>query len=399
MVTKRTDRVIRTPESDIKNIREDIMVLNAKKIVNFNFASGDIDKNERSYNVTCEAQNSAFYDDHMYPPALGLPKFREKILGLIEKREGVKLNLEDIAITSGGINGLFLTSLIYVQEGDNVVLPSPYWTPVVNQIIMQGGEARTIDVDEQFDLDVDGIEKAINSKTALIIITSPGNPTGKIYSRDRIKKVQEIAKRNEVKVVYDEAYRDVVFGNEKELLPSLNDELDNGNIVIRTFSKSLSITGWRVGYLLCKDRKFLLKDLDKMLLHTQSGVSTLVQGTLARASYLEYRMERTRSAYRDKRDTLFKWISRINGVDVLNPEGGLFLFADFKKHIPENLSEQENANYIYNVLKSLKIPIFVVPGKSFGESYNNYVRMAYSVESLEKLEQAGSILQEYFGKK
>lgn len=328
-----------------------------------------------------------------YPHSSGVYELRNALLKKCREENGIPLGSpNDIIITNGGVGAICcsLAAVVDPFSGDEIIIPDPNWG--TTEILMKFCSGIPVKVelerDNGFRLNPSDLERKISPRTKAVVINSPHNPTGAVYSRQDLQEIISIAEKHGIYLLSDEAYEHIVYDAEHISPASLSDY--KGIISLFTFSKSFAIPGLRVGYTATKN-KDVMENLQKTVFCTANGVNSIAQyGSL---EGLEHELE-TKPwiqsmvlEYRKRRDILAEGIASSRHLELTHlPQGAFYVFPRIKNF------DGSDKDFGDRLLK-LNPPIGSVPGSSFGEAGKGYIRFAYST-STEKVRQAAEILSE-----
>jgi aspartate aminotransferase len=321
-----------------------------------------------------------------YAASSGIAPLVDAIREKLARKNRINVRNEDIMVTSGGAHALFCAFQASVDPGDEVIFFSPYWTPIQDQVKFTGGVAVRIPWSEAratSDL-TDALNARLTTKTRVVYVNTPANPTGDVLSRAQLESIARFATANNLTVIADEAYEDLIYDGEHVSIASMPDMFAR-TITVYTLSKSFAMTGWRIGYLVA-DKPFM-EFVRKLVLASVNGVSTPTQHAAVAAithstNYFVPLLEQ----YRRRRDVL---VSALNnaGFRCLTPPGAFYLFP--------NVSERLGADS-WKAMETLleRTSIASVPGSVFGPEGEGHLRMSFSnsIETLEECVQALSKL-------
>jgi aspartate aminotransferase len=306
---------------------------------------------------------------HGYMPNAGFPDVRQAIAGMVAETHGIDIPGENIVMTCGAAGGLNVVLKTILNPGDQVIVPRPYFVEYGFYIDNHGGKIVLVDTNDDFSLNIQNIKDAINDATAAVLINSPNNPTGRIYSEDEMKSLSDLLKisSNKGRTIYlvsDEPYREIVYENRE--VPSILQYYEQ-SIVVTSYSKSLSIPGERIGYIALNPA---CQEVDSLM----SGFTLCnrILGFVNAPALMQRLVARLRgvavdvSTYKRRRDLLMDGLSGA-GYEYAIPQGAFYLFCrspieddvEFVRHLQR-----------YNIL--------VVPGSGFGGP--GYFRIAYGVQ-------------------
>ncbi|HKR64045.1 MAG TPA: aminotransferase class I/II-fold pyridoxal phosphate-dependent enzyme, partial [Thermoanaerobaculia bacterium] len=314
-----------------------------------------------------------------YAPSSGIPELLEALRAKLARKNGIEVAASDLIITSGGAHGLFCAFQASVNPGDEVMFFAPYWTPIHDQVRFAGGVESRVPWDDVRGRD--DIREALEShwtpRTRVLYVNSPANPSGDVLTRAQMLSIAEFAKARDLTVIADEAYEDLLYDGEHVSMASLPDMRER-TITVFTFSKSFSMTGWRIGYVVAPP--LFMEFLRKLVLNTVNGVSTPTQyAALAAAQQDTHFFDALREEYRKRRDLLVGAF-RNAGFDCLTPPGAFYTFPDVRTRLGDDS---------WKAMETLldRTSIASVPGVVFGPEGEGHLRMSFST-SMETIEEA-----------
>ena len=331
-----------------------------------------------------EAMKGALDANHTrYAPSSGLPLLLEALREKLARKNGIAAAANDVIITSGGAHGLFCAFQASVNPGDEVMFFAPYWTPIQDQVRYSGGVAVRVPWDDIRNGDMrEALETRVTPRTRVIYVNTPANPTGDVLTREQMVAVADFAKAHDLTVISDEAYEDLLYDGTHVSMASLPD-MSARTISVFTFSKSFSMTGWRIGYVVAPET--FMGFIRKLVLNSVNGVSTPTQhAALAAVTHDPHFFDRIREEYRRRRDLLVDGF-RHAGFDCLTPPGAFYAFPDVRTRLGHDS---------WQAMETLleRTSIASVPGAVFGPEGEGHLRMSYST-SLEVLEEAVGALR------
>jgi len=269
-----------------------------------------------------------------YGPVQGVAALKSK---LAEQFTG--LDEGNILLSNGSKQCLYSIFQTLCGPGDQVIIPKPYWVSLSEQVRLSGAEPVFVDTIAH-QLDCKGIEKAITNRTRVILINNPNNPTGAVYSWADIEGVAELAQQHDLFLVSDEAYEFFAYDDTTFKSPMEIDHLRDHCVVVRSFSKSYAMTGFRVGYVVAPAA--VIQALSKLQSHLTGNVCTFVQeGALAAIDLGESFVEQMRSDLQKKRDVAFQYADRL--FNCIKPQGAFYLFPDVSAHLGNNRTAEDLA--------------------------------------------------------
>lgn len=349
------------------------------------FQRGEIGFSTPKYIVEAAVQalNQGFTK---YPISGGHIKLKTAIIKKLSEFNNVKdLTPENIVVTHGGQEGLQLAFKLF--EGKKAVGFAPVWSCVLENFVPYARtNLKQIPLEQDFSVNFDLLENEIKD-AAFLYLNTPHNPTGKIFSESEIKKIVEICKKYDAYILSDEAYERITFDGKKHFSPM---QLDYEKIIsVYTFSKTYAMTGWRLGYLVSRDK--YLTNLIKLGDYTQTaGVPTYTQLAGAEALTNTLKEKESVESFMDefiiRRNALYEGLKSIDGVKLPSkPEGAFYIFPDFSEFVPQNLDADESKHFVFN--KLIEAGVATVYGSCFGKYFQNNLRFSYSTTNISQIEE------------
>ena len=321
-----------------------------------------------------------------YTPAAGIPELREGIAAKLMAENDMIYEPKQICVTDGGKQACFNAILAMCEEGDEVIIPAPYWVSYPEMVRLTGAEPVIVETKEEngWKLTAEEFEEAMTPKTKMVIINSPGNPTGAVYTEEELRAIGEVALYEDIVILSDEIYEKLVYGEAKHVsMASLSDELYNLTVVCHGFAKAYSMTGWRIGFTAAPEA--LAGAIAKIQGHTTSNATTFAQyGALAALNGPQACVEDMRAEYDVRRQFAFSRLSAIPNVSVVEPQGAFYFFVNCTDL---GLRSQ---NLCDKLLTRYKVA--AVPGIAFGHDAS--VRLSYCT-TLDVLNEGLSRFEEF----
>jgi aspartate aminotransferase len=353
--------------SDIVQIRNRVMDLRAKGATVYQFEGGEPYRSTPDY--VKEAVNSALQENKTrYAPSSGIPELRRAIADKLRERNRIAASEENVIVVNGGMQGLFGAFQSVVNPGDDVLIFSPYWTPIKDLVAHCRGRLILVPTDEAR---ADGFRETLNrystEQTRAIYFNTPANPSGVVFTRSETEEVARFAIDRDLIVVADEAYEDIVYEGEHVSIASLDGMLAR-TITTFTLSKSFAMTGWRIGYAVATEP--WMTGLSKTTLYSSNGVSTPTQwAALAAFTTASDFLETSRVAYRERRDLLLAGLNEL-GLTCALPAGTFYAFPDVTGISRDSREAAE--------LLLSRAQVATVPGVVFGPQGEGRVRFSFS---------------------
>ena len=345
-----------------------------KDILNFSTGEPDFDTPRAIKNAAIQALNEGFTK---YTPVAGILELRKAIAGKLKRDNNLDYEPSEILVSNGAKQSLFNAIQALIEEGDEVIIPVPYWVTYPEIVTYSWGKNVFINTKESdgFKITPQMLKAAITPKTKMLVLTTPSNPTGMVYSKEEILALYEVIKDTNILVLSDEMYEKLVFDGSFCAVASLNEDLLNRTIVVNGLSKSVAMTGWRIGYLATKDKK-LIKMMDNLQSQCTSNINSITQkaSLVALDGSVDGEIEKMRLAFVERCNFAFEAINKINGLSVIKPQGAFYLFINIQE------ITQDSMQFCKDLLERQGVAL--VPGVAFG--MDGYVRLSFAC-SLEQI--------------
>jgi len=333
-----------------------------------------------------------------YTPASGMLELKEAICRKLEDDNGLYYEPDEILVSCGAKHSIFNAVLALCDEGDEVILPSPYWVSYPEMIKVAGAKSVMIKTTQEnnFKITPRQMREAVSSNTKLFILNSPSNPTGMVYTKDELKAISEILVEAGIYCISDEIYEKIIYdGQEHISIRSLSPEMKELTIVVNGVSKTYSMTGWRIGYA-AGPRK-LIQAMSNLQSHSTSNPTSISQ--MAAISALQGPQDEVGkmvSEFKKRRDYIVERLDRISGISYLKPQGAFYVFPDISRIIGKSFNGQviKNSVSLAQLLLS-EARVAVVPGAAFGA--DEYLRLSYAT-SKENIREGLDRIEEFVGK-
>ena len=333
--------------------------------------------------------NLTKYEDNNGPLEL-----RQAICEKLKAENGLEYIADEISVTTGVAQGMFAAILGFVNPGDEIIVPDPVYLTYSAIPNIAGAVIKNYRLLEENDyqVDLDELENLVTEKTKMIVIVSPSNPTGGVLDLKSLEKIAEVAKKHDLLVLSDEIYERLIYDEDKPAisiasLPGMKER----TIVLNGLSKSMAMTGWRIGYMAAPLE--LIEPMNRMTFYMTAGATTFAAHAAIEAmKNADGSIEKMRDEFKKRRDYLVSEIKKLNNFSCKMPEGAFYVFMNIKK---TGMSSEEFCDYALN-----RVRLAVVPGVAFGQCGEGYVRMSYatSMGTLEKAIELLKILDEGIGK-
>ncbi len=342
-----------------------------KDILSFSAGEPDFDTPERIKEAAIEAIRQGHTK---YTSVAGIPELLDAIREKFRRENGLHYEREHLLVSNGAKQSLFNLTQTLIDEGDEVIIPAPYWVTYPELVKYAGGKPVIIETDDRsgFKISPAQLEAAITSRTKMLILTSPSNPTGSVYSREELEALGEVLKGTAIKVVSDEMYEKLVFdGTEFTATASVSEDLYQRTVTVNGLSKSVAMTGWRMGYLATPDVE-LVKKMISLQSQSTSNINTPTQyaSIPPLLGEVDEEIETMRQAFESRMHEAVALFNDIEGISVLRPQGAFYLFVNIKD------ISNDSMHFSQELLK--RYGVAVVPGIGFGSE--GYFRFSYAAD-------------------
>jgi len=315
-----------------------------------------------------------------YTPASGIPELKASVAEKFKKENGLEYNPSDIIISCGAKHSLYNIFMAILNPGDEVIIFSPYWVSYEEQVKIADGVPVFVRLDEprNFEIDFSLLEKKITKKTKAMIVNSPSNPAGTVFSADSLKKLADIALKHKLLIVSDEIYEKLIYNGKKHFsIASFSKEVKTQTIVVNGVSKTYAMTGWRIGYL-ASDNKEIVSAIDNLQSHSTSNPATMTQAAAVEALKTpESVVQAMASEFDKRRQHIMKRLDGIPGLTYVEPEGAFYIFPNFSSFKGKTIKGRQikgSLDLAEMLLNEAKVA--VVPGIAFGS--DNHFRLSYA---------------------
>ena len=305
-----------------------------------------------------------------YTPSSGVPELRQAIADKFKADNGLNYKPGQIIVSNGAKHSCYNAILATCQPGDEVLIPSPYWLSYPEMVRLAGAEPVFVPTTEEngWKMTAADFENAMTPRTKMVIINSPGNPTGAVYTREELEAIAEVAAEEEILILSDEIYEKLIYDDAEHIsIGSLSPEAHELTITVNGFSKAYAMTGWRLGYLGAPDA--IAKAIDSIQSHSTSNPCSFAQrGALAAITGDQQSVSDMRDEFNVRRDYMFDRLSKIPNVTVAKPSGAFYMLVNIGK------LGLNSTNFSDRLLS--KASVAVVPGIAFGD--DRTIRLSYA---------------------
>ena len=313
-----------------------------------------------------------------YTPSAGIPKLREAISEKFLAENGIDYKPHQIIVSNGAKHSCFNAILATIEPGDEVIIPAPYWLSYPEMVRLAGGEPVFVQTTEEngWKMTAQQFEEAMTPLTKMVIINTPGNPTGAVYTKEELEAIVAVADEEGIIILADEIYEKLTYDDVKHVsIASLSPEAYDLTITVNGFSKAYAMTGWRLGYLGAPEA--IARAIDSIQSHSTSNPCSFAQqGGIAALKGDQQAVTDMREEFTMRRDYMFNRLSAIKGISVVKPEGAFYILANISKL---SLTSQNFSDRLLS-----KANVVVVPGIAFGDDRTIRFSYATSMDVIKK---------------
>ena len=341
-------------------------------------SAGEPDFNTPDFivNAACSALREGIT---RYGPAAGDPELREAIANKMRTSNNIETKSSEVLITNGGKQAIFNLFQVIINPGDEVLIPAPYWLSYPEMVKLAGGIPIAIEssAEDNFDINIDLLESKINDKTKLIIINSPGNPTGRIIDQKTLESIAVILRNNpHILLMSDEIYEYLLAPKQVHISPgAIAPDLKERIFIVNGFAKAWAMTGWRVGYLIGNQQ--VINSASALQSQSTSNVCSFAQkGALAALNEHSHCVEDMVKQYDLRRKVLVEELRKIQGIDLIEPQGAFYAFPKLPQGSTDSIT------FCKRALEETGLA--VIPGKPFGSDQHIRVSCAASTKTIKE---------------
>ncbi len=312
-----------------------------------------------------------------YDAESGLLELRQAICEKLQKENGISYGPDEIVVSSGAKHSITNTLMAITNPGDEVLIPIPFWVSYPEMVKLVGVIPVFVNTNfnNNFKVKPDELKAAITPKTKAIFITNPSNPTGAVYTKDELLALAEICVANQIYIIADEIYERVCYLDTFTSIASLSEAIKDITITINGMSKSVSMTGWRIGYT--ASRKDIAKGMSSIQGHLVSHPSTISQyAALGGLQNCSQDMITMKKVYQGRKDQALAWIEAIDGLSVVKPDGAFYVFINIGSLRSKINQDGLSMAVCTTLLDQYKVAF--VPGIAFG--HDDFIRMSYATD-------------------
>lgn len=364
-------------------------------VIGFGAGEPDFDTPENIKNAGIEAIKKG---DTKYTPASGSLALKKAVIEKFKRDNGLDYEAKQISINCGAKHSIFNIIMVLCNEGDEILLPAPYWVSYPDQIKFAGGVPVILDTDDStsFKITAESLKSVVTPKTKAIILNSPSNPTGMLYSKEELEAIAAVAVDNDIIVISDEIYEELVYDNHKHIsIASLNEEIYKRTVVVNGVSKSYAMTGWRIGYMAGPAE--IIAAVNNLQSHSTSNPASISQAASVEAILgPQDAVGKMLAAFDERRKYMVKALNDIDGISCLNPQGAFYCFPNISGLFGKSYNGRKitgSLDFAEILLDEAKVAI--VPGIGFGQ--DDCMRMSYAT-SMENIKKGIERIKEFVNK-
>ncbi|MBS6502012.1 MAG: pyridoxal phosphate-dependent aminotransferase [Clostridium sp.] len=333
-----------------------------------------------------------------YTPTSGILDLRKSICDKFKKDNELNYDTDQIVVSTGAKQSLANTFLAILNEGDEVIIPTPYWVSYPELVKLAGGVPVFINTNKENDYKYSAKElrNLITSKTKAILVNSPNNPTGSIYTREELTEIAELAKEYDLIIISDEIYEKLIYDNEKHIsIASISKDSYERTIVINGLSKAYAMTGWRIGY--SASSKEIAKLMSSVQSHVTSNINSVSQYAAIEAlNGPQDSIKIMIKEFEKRRNYMIGRINKIQGLSIIRPKGAFYIMVCIENYFGKEINgEIINSSLDFSKILLNEENVAVIPGIAFG--LDNYIRLSYAT-SMEIIEEGLNRLEKYLRK-
>ena len=372
--------------SGIRKINEKTLEMEraGKKIYHFEVGRPDFDTPKLIKDATIKSIENG---DVFYTSNYGIMPLREAVAEKLRNENNLDYTAKEVLITAGATESIYDSYSLILEEGDEILLPNPCWPNYVNAAHIMGAVPVRYSLAEEndFQIDFDELVGLVTEKTKAIVIINPSNPIGSMFTLETLEKLADFAKKKDILVISDEIYEKIIYGNKKHISIASLDGMKERTITINGFSKTYSMTGFRLAYVAAPEE--FIRVLNIIHQHNTSCATSFVQhGGITALKEGGDASEEMVKEYKRRRDYIVDKVNSIEGLSLNAPDGAFYAFINIKGL---GISSEEFCNYLLD-----EECVAIVPGTVFGSAGEGFVRFSYAssyediVEGLNRMEKA-----------
>jgi len=370
MLSKRIQTLSASLTIAISSLARDLKA-EGKDVISFSAGEPDFDTPVAVKDAAKQALDDGLTK---YTAVAGTPELLQAVADKLKRENGLTYAHNQILTNNGAKHSLFNLFQAVIDEGDEVIIPAPYWVTYPELVKYASGVSVIIDTNDEsgFKITPEQLKNAITPKTKMLVLTSPSNPTGAVYSEEELKALAEVLKDTNVIVASDEMYEKLVFGDTKFVATaSISEDMYNRTITINGLSKSAAMTGWRFGYLASANTE-LISVMNKLQSQSTSNINSITQSAaiVGLNGTIDKEVEEMRVAFEGRCNEAVNLFNAVDGLSVVKPNGAFYLFVNIKE------VSNDSMKFCKELLEDQGVA--VVPGVGFGSE--GYFRFSFATD-------------------
>jgi aspartate aminotransferase len=348
-------------------------------VISFGAGEPDFDTPQHITDAAIAALRDGFTK---YTAAAGVDELKDAVVAKLARENGITYQRNDVIISCGGKHSLYNLLQAIVDDGDEVIIPAPYWVSYPPMVALAGGTPVILESSEEHEFKVqpEDLEKAITPKTKAFVINSPSNPTGTAYNRNELEQLTDVALQHGLYIISDEIYEKMVYdGFEHVSIASLSEEACARTILLNSVSKTYSMTGWRIGYT--AGPKEIVAAMSRIQSQSTSNPTSFAQiGAVAALNGPQDQVQVMVDEYRNRRNAILEAVNAIEGLSCYKPVGAFYVFPGVSAYFGKRYKGQliENSSQLTSFLLE-EARVAVVPGVDFGKE--GFLRLSYPIKT------------------
>ena len=321
-----------------------------------------------------------------YTPTNGIPELREAIAAKLERDNGLHYSPNEVTVCNGAKQAIAQAIMVLCDPGDEVLIPVPCWVSYTEMVKLAGAKPVLVPCTSDYLLDLEKIENAVTPRTKAIIINTPNNPSGAVYSEECLRALGELAVKHDFFIIVDEIYEKLIYDGYKHFsIAAVSDEVRNRTVTVNGFSKAYAMTGWRVGY--AAGRADIIKGITKYQTQVTSSINSIAQkASTAALTGPQGDLVRMVEVFRERRDYVYQRLNAMPGITCPEPHGAFYMLPDVSSYFGKSCDGKVISNAVdFTACLLEKALVSVVPGEAY--FVEGKVRVSYS-NSMENLKMA-----------
>ena len=367
-----TDRINTLSESitiAISTLAQELKA-QGKDILSFSAGEPDFDTPQVIKDAAIAAINEGFTK---YTAVDGIPTLKAAIATKLKRDNGLTYSPNQIITNNGAKHSLFNLFAAIIQKGDEAIIPAPYWVTYPELVLYYGGTVVEIQTDDttSFKITPEQLKNALTPKTKMLVLTSPSNPTGSVYTKEELTALAKVLEGTNVIVASDEMYEKLIYDGAFTSSAAVSEDMFKRTVTINGLSKSVAMTGWRFGYMAAHNTE-LIQATKKLQSQSTSNINSITQKAAIAGlnGDADAEIEMMRKAFKERRDEAVSLFNAIDGLSVVKPDGAFYLFV--------NIKEVSNDSMEFCKVLLEKTGVAVIPGVGFGSE--GYFRFSFATD-------------------